>query len=187
MYRCYVQMWIVVKIKVIVHKKCLVFCNSDLIHSLVWVKVSQILVNFKGNESTWNLRYFSFFKKECLKSLQNLHSRSKSELEKNIHKNKLKFRPFSNFSFLVPATPHKKTLENEMKLSQISSFNAKLQNFLSTNMSKIFSWKEKFSVCFFSFQRPDRKVHFAAMTVAKTGLGLEILGNFKAMLSNIAK
>ena len=187
MYRCYVQMWIVVKIKVIVHKKCLVFLQFWPNTFSCLSKSFPIFVNFKGNESTWNLRYFSFFEKECLKSLQNLHSRSKSELEKNIHKNKLKFRPFSNFSFLVPATPHKKTLENEMKLSQISSFNAKLQNFLSTNMSKIFSWKEKFSVCFFSFQRPDRKVHFAAMTVAKTGLGLEILGNFKAMLSNIAK
>ena len=125
MYRCYVQMWIVVKIKVIVHKKCLVFCNSDLIHSLVWVKVSQILVNFKGNESTWNLRYFSFFKKECLKSLQNLHSRSKSELEKNIHKNKLKFRPFSQF-FIFSPPPNKKNIRKWNEIISVLMRNCKI-------------------------------------------------------------
>ena len=30
-------------------------------------------------------------------------------------------------------------------------------------------------------------MHFAVMTAAKTGLGLEIIGNFKVMLSNTVK
>ena len=45
-----------------------------------------------------------------------------------------------------------------------------------------------FSVGFFSFWSLDRKVQFVVvMLEAKTGLGLEILGNFKVMLSNIVK
>ena len=44
--------------------------------------------------------------------------------------------------------------------------------------------EKKFSVYFFSFWSSDKIVQFAVMTVAKTGLGLEILGNFKVMLGN---
>ena len=58
---------------------------------------------------------------------------------------------------------------------------AKLQISLSTNVDKAFSF------CFFSFQSLNRKIYFAVLTVAKTGLGLEILGNFKAKLNNIVK
>ena len=42
--------------------------------------------------------------------------------------------------------------------------------------------------CLFSlFRSSDRKIYFAVMTVGKAGLGLGIIGNFKAMLSNIDK
>ena len=65
------------------------------------------------------------------------------------------------------------------KFIRFQALSAKLKTFLSANMSKTFSQKEKFSVYFFSFRSSDRKAHFVVMAVAKTGLGLEVLGNFK--------
>ena len=50
-------MLLLVKIKITVYRKHLVFCDS-----FVWVKVCQILVNFKCRESIWNLKYFIFLK-----------------------------------------------------------------------------------------------------------------------------
>ena len=40
------------------------------------------------------------------------------------------------------------------------------------DITMTFSWKEKFSVCFFSFRSSHRKVYFTLLTVAKTGFGL---------------
>ena len=41
--------------------------NTFFCDSFVWVNVRQILVDFKSRESIWNLKYFSFFKNDCLK------------------------------------------------------------------------------------------------------------------------
>ena len=42
-----------------------------------------------------------------------------------------------------------RTSENGMKISQMSSFICKIANFSFHKILKTFSWKEKFSVCFF--------------------------------------
>ena len=61
MYLCNVQMGLLVKIKITVYRKHLVFCDS-----FVLVNVCQILVNFKCRESIRNLKYFIFLKNDCL-------------------------------------------------------------------------------------------------------------------------
>ena len=52
-------------------------------------------------------------------------------------------------------------------------------------MPKTFSWKKKV----FSLPLLDllKKVNFAELTVVKTGIGLEIFGNFTTMWSSIVK
>ena len=59
------------KIKIPVNRKHLAFCDSYLTHSFVRVKVCQIWVNFKCNQSTWNLKCFSFFKRTVSKLCKN--------------------------------------------------------------------------------------------------------------------
>ena len=63
-----------VKIKITVYRKHLVFSDSSLTHSFVSVKVCKTLVNFKCNESTRNLKYVSFFKKDRLEIMQKFYS-----------------------------------------------------------------------------------------------------------------
>ena len=60
-------MSLLVKIKIIVYRKLLVFCDS-----FVWVDVFQILVKFKRRESIWNLKYFSFLKNDFPKMAKQL-------------------------------------------------------------------------------------------------------------------
>ena len=132
------------KIKITVYRKHLVFYNSCLTHSSVWIKVCQILLNFKCNESSWNLNYFNFFlKKECLEIMQIFYSHVNLNLtcKKNINKNKLNFRMFlPNFLSLYPS----KTWEKEITISRISSFIYKTTHF-STKI-KIFVERKVFSL-----------------------------------------
>ena len=96
-------------------------------------KVFQILVNFKCNESTWNLNvsvcFFVFLKKGLFGNYAKiLFTRIlKSDLQK-----KLSIK--ANSSSLFPPVLAKKNPENETCLGHL-----------------IFSWKQKFSACFFSF------------------------------------
>ena len=136
MYLCNVQIWLLVKAKITIQETPFLWF---LINTLfLWVKVCQIVVNFKWNESTWNLKHFSFFKKYCLEIMESFCSHVNLNLttKEIIHKSKLKFRPFLNFSFLFP--PPKKKQDLKWNFLRFQVLFAKLQTFLSTNMSKIF-------------------------------------------------
>ena len=109
--------------------------DSYLIHSVVEAKVFQILVNFKCNESTWNLNvsvcFFVFLKKGLFGNYAKIlfTRRLKSDLQK-----KLSIK--ANSSSLFPPVLAKKN-HQKMKKTCLRHL--------------IFSWKQKFSACFFSF------------------------------------
>ena len=71
-----------------------------------------------------------------------------SELQKSSIKANLTLGYFPIFHFYAFS---QETSENEMRISQMPSFICRIANFSSHKMSKTYSQKEKFSVCFFSF------------------------------------
>ena len=105
--------------------------------------------------------FLFFFKKGLFRNYAKIlfTRRLKSDLQK-----KLSIKANSS-SFFPPVLAKKKPSENEK------------------NMFKAFDifMETKVFCLFFLFRSSDRKIYFAVMTVGKAGLGLGIIGNFKAM------
>ena len=80
MYLCNVQMCLLVKIKITVYKKHLVFCDSCLTHSFMSVKVCQVY--------RMKFEIFQFFKKDYVEIMQKFYSHMNLNLtcKKIIHR-----------------------------------------------------------------------------------------------------